>query len=353
MNGNEFLDKLELINPEFVEAADIKPKRKKYTKIKWTAIAASLCLIVAAGVFAADYFNLFDTKANNHKVTVQHAAAAGFNLSGNDDIVYFPISFDDCKRYGIISQDAIGLSRDDAYEISSDDIGELMGTVTSCGDKTLVGRNVYHYSKFPNYDSICIIDTNKGYEFYTGTIFIGKYFNLSSNECLAMFRLPDSLEKIEIIDSMQNVLFEISDENEIFSFFDIISNKEDIGNNEMNRRRADAWYKEYGNNDLYYDETSGQIVYKNANVIIKEGYNYKTEDGMEITVEPQFGDTATRDKAIELWNRNSCNISITSNTGFGITVNYSPVTQTFSISNNNYSLTEAEVRELNSLLQIE
>lgn len=341
MNGNEFLDKLELINPEFVEAADIKPKRKKYTKIKWTAIAASLCLIIAAGVLAADYFNLFNTKSNKKVIVHQNTAAAGFNLNGKDDIVYFPISFDDCKRYGIIPQDAIGLSRDDAYKITSDDIGEHMGTVANCGDKTLVGKNVYHYSKFPNYDSICIVDTNKGYEFYTGTIFIGKYSDLSSNECLAMFRLPDSLEKIEIID-----------QNEISSFFDIISNKEDIGNNEMNRRRADAWYKEYGNNDLCYDETSGQIVYKNANEIIKEGYSYKTEDGMEITVEPQFGDTATRDKAIELWNRNSCNISITSNNGFSITVYYSPVTSTFSISNNNYSLTEAEVKELNSILKI-
>ncbi len=350
MNGNEFLEKLELINPEFVEAADIKPKRKKYTKIKWTAIAASLCLIILAGVWATDYFNLFDTKANNHKVTVQHAAA-GFNLNGNDDIVYFPIPFDDCKRYGIIPQDAIGLSRDDAYEITSDDIGEHMGTVTSCGDKTLVGRNVYHYSKFSNYDSICIVDTNEGYEFYTGTIFIGKYSNLSSNECLAMFRLPDSLEKIEIIDDKFNVLYEIKDEKNISSFFNIILNKYDIGSNEMNRRRADAWYKEYGNDDLYYDETTGKIVYKYENEIIKEGYT-SIIDGVEIVFEPQFGDTVTRDKAIELWNRNCVNISLTSNNGFGITIEYSPITSTFSISGNDYSLTEAEIQELNALLQI-
>lgn len=350
MNGNEFLEKLEFVNPQFIEEADIKPNVKKHFLVKLIVVAASICLVLTAGVFAADYFNLFNGEEGK-KIIVEHASAAGFSIDGNNDIIYFPISFDDCKRYGIIRQDAIGLSREDAYEITSADIGELMGTVTNCDDQTLAGRNVYHYLKFPDYDSICIVDTGSGYQFYTGSYFLGKWFNLSSNQCLDKYDLPNSLKKIEIINSNSQVLFEIKDKDDISLLFDIISNKEDIGDNEQRRRMADAWYKEYQNDDLYYDQATGQIVYKNANEIIKEGYT-SVVDGVEITFEPQFGNTATQDKAIELWNRNSCNILITSNNGFSITVNYSPITSTFSISNNNYSLTEDEVKELNSLLKI-
>lgn len=356
MNGNEFLDKLELVNSKFIEEADIKPSVKKHATIKWVAAAACLCLVLTMGVFTADYLGLFNYKTNKDnspEIIVEHAAAAGFSIdNNNNDIIYFPISFDECKRYGIIPEDAIGLSRDEAYEITTADIGEVMGTVTNCGDKRLVGKTVYHYSKFPNYDSICIVDTDKGYQFYTGTVFIGKYFDLSSNACLDMFDLPNSLEKIEIIDGEFKVLFEISDQNDISAIFDIISNKEDISNSEMNRRRAEAWYNEYGNYDVYYDEATGDIKYKYENEIIKEGYSYTTEDGTVITVEPQFGDTALRDQAAEFWSNNSHLISLICNNGFGITIDYEPLTATFGISNNRYSLNDEEVQKLNSILQI-
>lgn len=46
MRGNEFLDKMELIDPAYVEAADIEPKRKKNTWVKWGAVAACLCLVI-------------------------------------------------------------------------------------------------------------------------------------------------------------------------------------------------------------------------------------------------------------------------------------------------------------------
>lgn len=48
MRGNEFLDKMELIDPAYVEAADTNSKRKKSVWLKWGAMAACLCLIVGA-----------------------------------------------------------------------------------------------------------------------------------------------------------------------------------------------------------------------------------------------------------------------------------------------------------------
>ncbi len=351
MKGNDFLEKLEFINPEFIETADIKPKVKNYGFIKWIALAASICLVLTAGIFAAKHFNLFQDNSDTGHIVVVQNSAAGFYMNENKKVLYFPISFDGRVRYGLVPEDAEGLTEENTYKITDADVGEFMGTITSCGDEELVGRSVYHFTKFSDYDSICIVDTNNGYKFYTGTYFVTDRSNVRSDICLAEFDLPNSLEKIEIINEDGKVLFEINDETDISTLFNIILNKYDIGSNEMNRRRADAWYKEYGNNDLYYDESTGKIVYQHENEIIKEGYT-SVIDGVEIVFEPQFGDTATRDKAIELWNRDCVNISLISNNGFGVTIEYSPITSTFSISGNDYSLTEAEIQELNALLQI-
>ena len=44
MNGNEFLDKMELIKPEYVEEADIKPKKQMANRIKWLQVLHLLFL---------------------------------------------------------------------------------------------------------------------------------------------------------------------------------------------------------------------------------------------------------------------------------------------------------------------
>ena len=49
MNGNEFLDKMELVDPAYVEAADTAPKKKKGAWLRWGAIAACLCAAAIGG----------------------------------------------------------------------------------------------------------------------------------------------------------------------------------------------------------------------------------------------------------------------------------------------------------------
>lgn len=44
MRGNDLLDKMELIDPEYIEAADIRPRQKNSLWIKWGAMAACFCL---------------------------------------------------------------------------------------------------------------------------------------------------------------------------------------------------------------------------------------------------------------------------------------------------------------------
>lgn len=52
MRGNEFLDKLELVDPAFVAAADELPRRRRNVWLQWSGLAACACLVAAAAVFA-------------------------------------------------------------------------------------------------------------------------------------------------------------------------------------------------------------------------------------------------------------------------------------------------------------
>ena len=50
MRGNELLDKMELIDPAYIEAADAAPNKRKSAWAKWGAAAACLCLICGLAV---------------------------------------------------------------------------------------------------------------------------------------------------------------------------------------------------------------------------------------------------------------------------------------------------------------
>ena len=50
MRGNELLDKMELIDPAYIEAADTAPNKRKSAWAKWGAAAACLCLICGLAV---------------------------------------------------------------------------------------------------------------------------------------------------------------------------------------------------------------------------------------------------------------------------------------------------------------
>ena len=55
MRGNEFLEKMGLIAPEFIEEAEEKQKRRKNPWLKWLAAAACIC-ILAGVVLSVDFY---------------------------------------------------------------------------------------------------------------------------------------------------------------------------------------------------------------------------------------------------------------------------------------------------------
>ena len=88
-------------------------------------------------------------------------------LNGSQSECYYRITFGEMQEYGLAPKDAVGLTKEHRYEITMDDLGASMGTVTDCLDRSMVRCRVYYFAKFPDDRSICIVDTLSGYQFYT------------------------------------------------------------------------------------------------------------------------------------------------------------------------------------------
>lgn len=76
MNGNDFLDKMEKIKPEYVEEADIKPYKKKTNIIKWGTLAACFVLILFIGTGFLPQDTPIQKKPDSDDTT-QNTAAKG------------------------------------------------------------------------------------------------------------------------------------------------------------------------------------------------------------------------------------------------------------------------------------
>lgn len=57
MRGKDLLDKMELVNPGYVEAADAKGKKKNRSGMRWAAAAACLCIVIAAATAGFQLFS--------------------------------------------------------------------------------------------------------------------------------------------------------------------------------------------------------------------------------------------------------------------------------------------------------
>ena len=51
VTGKDLLNKMELVDPEYIETADRMPRKKPIMWQKWAALAASLALAIGAGIW--------------------------------------------------------------------------------------------------------------------------------------------------------------------------------------------------------------------------------------------------------------------------------------------------------------
>lgn len=169
MNAKKFSDAMSELDDKYIDEAinykkKVKKSRKKTNKhsmIKWGAMAACLCLIVA-GAFTLPHFIGNDTPSTP---PVAEENAYGFTMEGSD-VLYLPISFSQRKTFGLIDENATGLTDENTYQITDDDLGDIMGIVGDSQDESIIGETVYHFIKFPSDDAICIVKVNGIYQFY-------------------------------------------------------------------------------------------------------------------------------------------------------------------------------------------
>lgn len=374
MKTEEFFEVLGEIDDDIVKDAQSLIKKntngkvRKISWVKWGAIAACLCLAIS-GAAAAHQSGMFRAPAHpadadadgNNTITPaieddainDYAAevAYGFYLDGNNLTVYFPISFDERRHYGLVPYGAVGLTKDNIYQITEDDLGDLMGTATDCGDEAINGSKVYHFAKYPDKDSICVVDTPHGYEFYTCT-----WLNFSveiggtSDVVLAAYGLPDSLEKMEILAPDFQHLSDMDDKPLIKAIFEILSGKINSGREANERRFAQAWYDAYGSDDVYYSEEDGHCVYR---FVSEDPITYTTYTDSEGNTSVQWNseDISLYDKAHELWTEGECILQITTNRGYQLTIDYFPTIRTFICGGGYYELSTDEADSLSLLLQ--
>ena len=317
MTGNELLDKLSLIDPAYVEEADREPKKKSYSWLKFGALAACLCLIIIGVVLQREPTDGIQDIVRNHLL------AFPISLDSAPAALYHPISFEERQQYGLVPADAIGLDESNTYHITESDLGEWMGVVTSCGDESLIGCDVYHFAKYPDKDSICIVDTPAGYAFYVcHWLYTEPAIGDAADVLLAVYDLPQSLETMELLTPSLQPIKEITDAAAMDAVFALISGKTNMGLAESNRRFAQAWYDAYGNEDVFFSEEAGYCKYRDA---------------------------ASVEKAQALWTEGGQVILITTERGYQMTIDFFPAVGVVSIGNGYYELTAAEMELLRSL----
>ena len=316
MNKNDLFRAFDNVDDEILERSEAAgcDCKKKSRWLKWGPIAACIGLILIVAMSGGE---------NGVLDNYSEEQAYGFDLDGNGRTIFFPISFDDRIRYGLVSEGEVGLNKDNIYQITEDDLGDPMGTAGNCGDEALNGSKVYHYAKFPEYDSICIVDTPNGYVFYTcNSLNVAVGIGETSDILFSAYGLPDSLTRMEILAPDFQYLFDIRDDAVINSIFELLFGKSNSGLEANERRFAQLWYDTYGNDDVSYSEESQGCVYKNV---------------------------ADIDKAQELWTNGECLIQITIDKGYQFYIDYFPSIRTFSCCNGYYELSPEEAAYLSTL----
>lgn len=360
MNRKDLYRSFNEVDARILERSEAASRgKKKPSWLKLGAMAACLCLVVAgtvvyrSGVPQLPQDETLDNK-ENYDATVDHrgedSTVHGFTLNGNDAAIYFPISFDERKEYGLVSEEAVGLDQGNTYRITPKDLGEQMGTVTSCGDESLIGCEVYHFAAYPDKESICIVNTSSGYAFYVcNDLYIKNIEGNDFETVLSAYGLPASLEHMKVQTSGLQTLFEVTDKAVIDAIFDLISNKVNDGREANERRFAQAWYDAYGNEDVYYSEEEGHCVYRSVSSGPAITY---TDDAGNMIAQNSTQGISLYDKARELWDKDERVIEITTSAGYQLVIDYFPSIHSFICSDGYYALTEEESQMLTTFLRI-
>ena len=357
MRSEKLQDAIGEIDSVYIEDAHKEhsaPKPAVRLNIARYVAAACMLLLVAGGVIlfaktADDHTSTTDSEEENTADIIEAQAAVSIGIDGYDRISWSPIAFDERKFYGLVPPDSEGLTPENTYEITEADLGEPMGTVDSGGSVPFDGNMVYHFAARPDSLGICVVDTGKGYEFYcTEGLYVEDVS--VSDALLSAYGLPERCAYAEIQQPDGTPIFRLTARDDIEKLCALIANRSDIGHDAAERRFSDAWREAYGNDNVYYSEEEGCVLYKDDGVRPEER-TYTAEDGTEITeyTYPE-GYKDLYDTASELWSDGERLIVLYNTEDLRLWIDYFPSIHTIIAQDGYYDISGEDADRLAELL---
>lgn len=330
-----------------LDEAEVAAAQKPFQKrawAKWTALAASLFLLVGIGTFAWTRWQNQETAITSEEVAV------GFELN---NAMYFPISYDERGRFGLLSEGPEGAGAV-FIQPTREDLGALMGAVELPTNDGTTMVNVYHYNAYPDYDAICIVEFSDGLYFYVASGYtLEDDVGIASDLFLETYGMPGSVTKLTVQTGDWETVLTITDRETIEALCALLGGKENIGMEEHNRLFALLWQEVYGNDDVYYDESDGTVHYRSGLTGEPQTHTYTDAEGNEITeVEPDTVFEEIYETAHALWSQGERVVWFTTDKGFEFYLIFNPAIGTFSTHNGYYCMTSAEVAQMKALLEI-
>jgi len=135
MRGQEFLDKMELVDSKYVEESDVMPVKKKQTWIKWSAMAACLVLVCVAVI------SLFPGRSKDI-VTTSGIADLAPMLYVNDNLYKQStkqIAYDEQK------EDFIYMGKVESYVANDKSIADGVPKENFQSNTSILGAEIYQY----------------------------------------------------------------------------------------------------------------------------------------------------------------------------------------------------------------
>ena len=326
MKKEDFCDVLGEIREDFILEAREKVQKRHWGR--WVVLAACLCLAV---VLASTRWQPSTTNTE--------AVACGFTMEAVPDAIYFPVTREEREQYNL------------AEAPDEDDLGAIMGTVTSCEDETLIGSSVYHAAAYPTLDSLCIVAAPGGYVYYLcEALSVSVEEGESMNVLLEAYGLPDSLAAAEVLEKDFTPLHTLEDPQKIDTMFAILSTVVNQGKESGERRFADAWYAAYGNDEVRYSEAEGHCVFA-ASEAPSEPVTEMDGEGNIVVSNSRPPSESVYDKAQALWTAGERILRLTTVQGFSLELDFFPSIQAIFCHDGCFVLTDAQSETLAAILQ--
>ncbi len=288
-----------------------KIKKGENNMKKILAFAASICLIVLVAVFVFPRDN--NELDDNNDQSADRRYTVIFN-----GYTYEPIGSPDLTRFPALSEISEPTVVGHKYNISEEHLGEYIGVFPAVEDLGWEEGKAYHFSEYPEYDSIIIVERKGEYSFYvaySGDI-SPEAANIST-DVLYHYGNPEKI-RLDVFDEER-----IVDGEKMELLLAALEGKSRVRYNEIEEVVVDAWRKEKG--DAGVDIADGEVTYDSAHI---------------------------RQMFVEFMTADGVNMYMDTDRGFEIYIYYSPTFNYFVVDNRYYYfLTEDDVRLSNEIIE--